>query len=123
MTNQEIFNKAYIHLLTQNIRTDNFAYRTIDSNGNTLMCAIGCLIDDSAYDPSIEYSNVYCKGVKRALNKSGIPTDDSTMDLLSLLQGIHDTVSPELWPDQLYKLSIHQGLTIPKMSNQIESTK
>lgn len=58
MTDREIFDKVRAHLLNQGVKalTPNLPsgricrYRTPDG----LMCAVGCLIPETFYDPMIE---------------------------------------------------------------------
>lgn len=58
MTEQEIFNKVYLHLKKQGCKAGtmtafksfNCAYR----GPNNTSCAVGCLIPDELYDPEIE---------------------------------------------------------------------
>lgn len=58
MTEQEIFNKVYLHLKGQGCKAGtmtasksfNCAYR----GPNNTSCAVGCLIPDELYDPEIE---------------------------------------------------------------------
>lgn len=102
---QAVFDRVRDHLLRQKRRSlrailgEQFcAYR--DENG--LKCAIGCLITDQAYRPSIEGNNPKDARVKNALRASGIEIDGEA-DLLFLgrLQSIHDSEEPEDWAAEL----------------------
>lgn len=100
MDKQEIFDKVVTHLRTQKGRAFN------DDNGqcryrmNGMSCAVGCLIPDEEYSPSLE---------GRTLNKMMTefvvpPTiqkmiDDGHQTLLSRFQNIHDSgeYNAEYW--------------------------
>jgi hypothetical protein len=106
----DIFKKSATHLLKQG-KTSSIsnldgicAYRGEDG----AMCAIGCLIDDSAYDFVIEGKSVDMPEVEMALRASGINFDDEdnlTFTLLHDLQYLHDETDPKFWLDELHLLS------------------
>lgn len=104
MTRQEIFDRVVRHLLSQKQKAaiddvygnTRCRYRTPDG----LRCAVGCLIPDDAYDPSIEGFAVgdlltsevptLCT-LRRSLEAGGVPCHDSgAVALLRELQTIHD---------------------------------
>lgn len=89
----EIHNKILQHLLQQGEPASpdekTCKYR-LTKNGKTLMCAVGCLVKDEAYDPGMEGNGVYAAAVTLALQKSGIPLDSETLGLLGAWQQAHD---------------------------------
>jgi len=102
---EQIFNRVKTHLLNQEQKAvlspglpgEACAYRGVRNRS----CAVGCLITDEAYDSRIESQGVMDKSVRTALDESGIPTDDETLDLLNALQFVHDNYEPSEWPHQL----------------------
>lgn len=106
---EDIFEKSASHLLKQGKAShsknldDTCAYRGDDG----AMCAVGCLIDDSAYDIALEGMSLDMKEIEMALNSSGIDFDDDnfTFALLQDLQYIHDETDPTLWLHELYRLA------------------
>ncbi len=98
MTNQEVFDKVAAHLLTQGARSTSArwpykggvcAYR----GEGGLKCAIGCLIAEEDYSPTIEGLGVHSRRVFTAAK-----LHESQISLASTLQTIHDTHSPTEWP-------------------------
>lgn len=115
MTNkQEIFNKVYRHLLSQGKRSINnngmCEYRT----GDGLKCAVGCLIDDKDYKPSLEGTAVNNSQVVIALESSGINMADGIADMLFELQDIHDNHPAHTWKDVLKDLARGLNLELPE---------
>lgn len=98
MTNQEVFYKVVMHLRQQGKQSlrdiqhefeSNCAYRGKDG----LKCAIGCLIKDSEYYPSMEG-----KGIDNLLREfSSLRRYKSSFNLLAQLQCIHDSYLPIFW--------------------------
>lgn len=107
MNKQEIFDKVTKHLYDQNCQAID-AGRTCRYRGDDgTMCAVGCLIKDEYYDPSLEgtmYAAEEFSGVKPAVNASvGRELTNDEVDLLDHLQQVHDNYS-ELkgtWRDYL----------------------
>ena len=97
MNRQEIFDKVITHLVTQKVqsRTNSdwggCAYR----GENGLSCAVGCLISDEDYRPEMDDSDVIEMGTDIGAILNVFPHLPEWMrlnrDLLSDLQGIHDT--------------------------------
>ena len=114
MNLQQIFDKTASHLLkqgTQSVLEDSetCAYRGQDG----LMCAVGCLINEDAYNWSIEGTAIDdSPNVQRALRNSGIEfdTDGQVMRLLTRLQTIHDTKEEGDWAALLGALANELGL-------------
>ena len=112
MDNQSIFDQVARHLLTQKKRSLRrprpaanliCAYR----GDNGLKCAVGCLISDEDYDPSMEGLSVREGAVRDWRFKRGY-----TMfgELLLRLQEVHDFHEPEHWPRLLASVATYFGL-------------
>jgi hypothetical protein len=115
MTPQELFDKVATHLLAQDkpsVSTtdkDSCMYRSQDG----LKCAVGCLIPDDLYRPTIEYIHIrtlldklpaiYSEADITTLAKAGI--SEEHIGLLSALQSIHDVFSPTSWCYRLHCLA------------------
>lgn len=112
LTNQQIFEKASMHLLTQNNRAGSSTqcmYHARDGR----MCAIGVLILKENYTPLLEQRLVTSDIVLLALKKSGVNIyDNSTYNLLVDLQQLHDVENPETWRKCLVTLSEKYSLKI-----------
>lgn len=114
MNLQQIFDKTASHLLKQGTQSvledsDTCAYRGQDG----LMCAVGCLINEDAYNWSLEGTAIDdSPNVQRALRHSGIEfdTDGQVMLLLTRLQAIHDTKEESDWAASLGELANELGL-------------
>ena len=109
MTRQEIFTTVKNHLLKQGAKSldshGKCAYRGV----NGAMCAVGVLIKNEFYEPTIEGWPVDDLGVCAALRKSGIDVAENSF-LLSKLQEIHDFQDVKKWKSKLGKLAEHYGL-------------
>jgi hypothetical protein len=135
-TKQEIFDVVAKHLLTQKAQARTLveygslgecAYRT----GDGMRCAIGALINDADYDPTIEgltvsnlrtlsrlkWSNHESGFVARAtlfrdmLIKAGVDvTDRNTVRLMEDLQEVHDAGKVDSWVLALNEVARYHGL-------------
>ena len=101
-TKQEIFDQVSQHLLEQDRQSKDGShckYRSQDG----LKCAAGCLIDDSEYKDSMEglkwLELVYRDIVPRKHNH-----------IITTLQSIHDTTSPDEWKESLKELAEQHDL-------------
>lgn len=108
MTNQRAFNKAGRHLLKQNKRSVmKRAHRTVKPmcayrGRGGLMCAVGVLIPDDEYRPSMEgapIGEVECR-----------VNDEVDECLLEYLQILHDATHPNGWAKGLKKIASDFGL-------------
>lgn len=112
MTNQEAFDKAAAHLLQQGRRAvapirnadgsfvsgGGTACRYRAPNGDA--CAIGCLIPDDEYLPSMEGCSAARLILGRVEDRVFVPPPSlAGLDpsLLASLQSVHDDASPEGW--------------------------
>jgi hypothetical protein len=110
MTNQEAFDKAAVHLIRQGRKseTENHhggaACRYRGPNG--LMCAIGVLIPDWAYEPSIEGVSVDC------LNGSALDAlDGADREFLYVLQRLHDNDDARDWRARLGRFARRHSIS------------
>lgn len=110
MSKQELFDKVVTHLLTQNEKSTKVisgieicAYR----GNNGLMCAVGCLIPDEIYNEDIEGLRAVNVIEKYMCN---YPTYLFYSRFLEELQYVHDSMSVDLWKDELISLAKKEGL-------------
>ena len=100
---QELFNRVKTHLLNQGERAESDVqnagiYECVYHSSSGLKCAVGCLIDDNAYDFSMEGEAVNDDLVYDALIKSGIDMGGKAVSILRALQHVHDSREPSEWP-------------------------
>jgi hypothetical protein len=100
-TDYDVFNYVKEHLLKQNEKsvdphTLSCYYRAYNQEGKTLMCAVGCLMDDNNYMYEFENSSPSDLRVRRAIEGS-IINWEYNVSLLSELQNIHDEYDPDNW--------------------------
>lgn len=108
-TEQEVFDKAVQHLLTQNAKSltnEGCAYR---GNGG-LMCGVGPFIKDECYTEEMEGSSAgrLFNDWPEALT---FERDENIEQLLRLVQNVHDWSQVEDWSDRLQRLGEARGLT------------
>jgi hypothetical protein len=101
-TDYDVFNYVKQHLLDQNEKSlDPHSlscyYRAQNEQGKTLMCAIGCLIDDNFYSEKLENCSPNDPDVKKAVENSIFSDWEYNVSLLSELQNIHDEYEPDQW--------------------------
>lgn len=118
MTDQELFDKVAIHLLTQNkkaelMSTGQCAYRGMDGT----KCAAGCLILDQYYTSRLEGCRADQRSVAEALILSGVAK--SQLRLVSCLQRIHDSNAVVNWRLQLQFLAKKENLRLIYESKRI----
>lgn len=125
---QELFNHVCEHLMDQDEQSitnrphANGELDTTDSNGEIknclyrhpekpLMCAAGCVLPDSFYDPEMEGY-----GVDVLVERWGeiLPSFfGEYKNILCCLQATHDNHLPEDWARELATLAASHGLTVP----------
>jgi len=108
-TDYDVFNYVKQHLLNQQERsldphTLSCFYRAQNESGKTLMCAVGCLIDDNFYSEKLENSSPYDSDVKKAVENSIFSDWEYNVSLLSELQNIHDEYEADEWSVKLESL-------------------
>lgn len=104
---QEIFDKVSKHLLSQNAKALGADNKCKYRNSMGLKCAAGCLIPDNDYDPRME-----CKFVREFDYFTNCGYSEEEIELISLLQEIHDEVEVYAWKTQLINLAKEHGLVI-----------
>ena len=103
---QSIFDRVSTHLLKQGVRSmDNDTKKCMYRGANGTSCAVGCLIKDEHYHPSIEGRPVDYYAVAYALKLSEIDTSQEVIDLLLDMQALHDSGSPDTWKECLTDLA------------------
>jgi len=108
MTNQELFDIVVAHARKQKVRAvDNGVckYRTPEGH----KCFAGAVIKDEFYDKSFEGLGAAVPAVARALEASGVDSDQ--LDLVYKLQTIHDRNYEPQWDFEFSKLATEEGLT------------
>lgn len=117
MTNQEIFNKVYKHLLTQNKQAVSYNLFYGQKNklckyrSKNLKCAIGCLIPDKLYSKNMEGLSVE----ELAIEYPELGFKKGNIRLLGDLQSIHDLYDPTLWKQELKDIAKEFKLKIPRI--------
>lgn len=111
MTDLEIFTKSASHLLKQNKASMGTDHNCMYLSPTGEMCAVGCLINPTAYNKTIESVSVdfeandaKSKRLRTILTQSGIPNNAKTYGLLKRLQVCHDGMEPKDWEDRLIKI-------------------
>lgn len=112
MTNQEIFDTVARHLLTQK------AQSLVDEDGpecayrgeGGLKCAIGVLIPDAHYTPTIEGRAVASAEMESVLKD--ILGTSYDVGLLIALQNVHDGCAPAGWKDDLEEVAVSSDLSV-----------
>jgi len=108
MTGQQIFTTVYKHLLSQRAQSANLAGDCVYRGRNGHKCAIGVLISDEDYRPSLEG-----QAVGFLLAKGGcLQHLGKEHELLNMLQAIHDEVNVELWQVELKRVAKIFGHTV-----------
>ena len=110
-TEQQVFDQAAKHLLTQNSQaTDNFdscKYRLELNDGTILKCAVGCFIADDEYSSEIEGS-IY--GSFSFNEFFGFKDEAPHLTLLRRLQNLHDNSFVNLWKEKLEQIALDFNL-------------
>lgn len=116
MTNQEVFDHVARHLLEQGARSvqeiggRRRPYMCNYRGARGLSCAVGCLIPDALYDPSMEGDRA-----DDAVGPMGPHSDrfdylHGAMPLLRSLQEVHDEVGPLAWKEALFRVATRHDL-------------
>ncbi len=104
-TMQEVFDVVVAHLLTQNRQSLNYEGSCAYRGENGLKCAVGVLIADECYSPTLENRLVSSPLVVEALACSGVEAEGELMNLLTALQWIHDDRQPGNWDYELSRVA------------------
>jgi hypothetical protein len=112
MTPQEIFDRVSRHLLTQKRQAfDDMAGRCSYVTHDGLKCAVGCLIPDEHYHPALEGLTVTarCERMDILLTSLGVR---ESLDLLKMLQDVHDLIEVCDWKVSLQEIGLGANLNI-----------
>jgi hypothetical protein len=109
-TLQETFDTVSAHLLSQNERCQNEEEVCAYRGENGLMCAVGVLIEDDAFNKKCNLDAIGESGVMAMLKNSKINTGTKSMSLLHALQTVHDQSNPENWKRSLKDVAMKHGL-------------
>lgn len=104
MTEQEVFNRVAVHLLSQKKRSED-KFGCLYRSPEGLKCAIGCLIPDEKYSPSME------RNLVDRLDLSLIGLSDIDLWFLESLQSIHDQYDPTHWLNELSYFAQDWGIS------------
>lgn len=104
MTTREILERVRNHLLTQNKKSVEHndplecRYRTKDG----LSCAVGCLIKNEFYSPSLEGKGIGNFAVVLTVECSlETKLTEEQLNILWKLQRLHDSADVECWKSEL----------------------
>jgi hypothetical protein len=110
-TEQELFNRVKTHLLNQGERADSDVQNAgIDEcvyhAPSGLKCAVGCLITDEVYRPTMEFVDVFDEPVYSGLRDSGIDMSGKTVSILRKMQHVHDCADPSEWSESIDRVEM-----------------
>jgi len=111
-TAQEVFDQVVTHLLTQNQRSylakqDGVVSTCAYRGDGGLACAVGCLLDDEEYDPSLEG-----RGLAYVFDRA--PRLAPHTRQLQALQQVHDHRTPPSWRTFLRTVANRHNLVFPE---------
>lgn len=110
---QPIFDRVYIHLLTQNkkaMRGSDCVFRTCAGEE----CAIGCLIPESIHEKNPTGGVPSLFGHHPEMEQIlGIKIGSAEYGFLTHLQNIHDDYNVSEWQEHLDRLAARHDLTTP----------
>ena len=101
---KELFNRVKTHLLNQGAKAETDESTHVQRitmcqyhAESGLKCAVGCLITDEVYRPSLEGVDLTDRELWDALLDSGIDMGGKTLSILQMLQNVHDSNEPSDW--------------------------
>lgn len=106
LNTQELYNYIRVHLLAQGVRSMRAGHCAYYGTGDR-KCAIGCVIAEEHYSPSMERccglleyfdGNRVCDMVRKSVNYDLTSND---VQLLNYLQSVHDEKDPSNWSTYL----------------------
>lgn len=115
LSKHEVFFKVQAHLLKQNAKSirnnPNGDTSCLYASPNGRTCAVGCLLVEGSYSPSLEGLGLHDSEVQEALLISNIDAKDPEMhNLLDDLQMCHDSLSPPHWNHKLLSIGRKYGI-------------
>jgi hypothetical protein len=111
---RQIFNKVEKHLLKQNTKSIDYQGFCNYRSAGGLTCAVGCLMTDDMYDPSLEKQGVMEIAVVDALSPIlglDVRKRNDKLNLLVDLQSVHDDYYPVRWHSRLEDLKLVYNIT------------
>jgi hypothetical protein len=121
MTNQEAFTKVVQHLRQQgerSIREEDEALRCRYRGEDGKMCAIGCLIPDEEYEPSMEGKAIETL-LRRREGTFAPSLEEVSLSLLGALQRVHDGVEVCNWETALLCVALLYDLKMPPLEDEL----
>lgn len=109
LTAQELFDKVATHLLTQNKKAKSAAGHCVYRAPDGRKCAVGCLIPDEEYRPSIEGN-----GAGFLIRSGLVPSLEALLSHLGLveqLQFVHDRSYVQDWRAELHGVARERHLS------------
>ena len=110
-TEQQVFDQAAKHLLTQNAKALAWScecqYRLELNDCTILKCAVGCFIADDEYSSEIE-GEIY--GSKNFVEFFGFKGKAPHLTLLRSLQNLHDKYPASTWKERLEQIALDFNL-------------
>lgn len=119
---QEIFNRVALHLLNQAKRamSDGGRCKYRQKVGKeTLACAVGCLITDENYKPTLENKTVDDASIRASVERSIGLLPKNGIEMLAGMQNIHDRVSVAGWGLHLGRIATKYGVQIWPVSDSL----
>jgi len=115
MSMNKIFYKVKKHLLTQGERSysENDGGVCLYRSPNGMSCAVGCLMTDDMYSVHLERNNVTNSTIVKVLTPIiGVHHYKRTMklELLTMLQRLHDVVPVSNWSIKLDEIQKKYGI-------------
>lgn len=110
----EAVKKHMLSQMTRCVDTEgHLRWRTTNSDGKVLRCAVGCLIPDHLYTPALETVGTvealfayFPPGQGLAEHLGVTPQNrDMIIDALVQLQAVHDRLGPSRWESALMEIS------------------
>lgn len=111
-TEQQVFNQAAKHLLTQNKKSKNRS-KCLYKSKSGLKCAAGCFISDKQYKK--EFDSCSLTSWDDIINEFNLTKKHK--DLISELQHIHDAFHPNQWKTMLIELAQEYNLNTIVINN------
>lgn len=96
VTDKDVFDYVSSFLINQNEKSTALSVGCAYRGDNGKKCAIGCIIADEFYHPSMEKQTACDYNILWAIRNS-LPKYTTNERFLSKLQEIHDGSIPELW--------------------------
>ena len=110
MGQQETFDKVVNQLRRQNVKALGNYGLCVYRSSNGRKCAVGCLISDDRYSPSLEGQSLeveFANELKAILEEEG-----HDLNLVRQLQAIHDRVFIHHWEAEFAKLAARNRLEL-----------